>query len=156
MSEVVSGILDQIGVGTMIAFQPTGAPDFYVNAVFFDPGGETILAVGKAGEPGLGNTSFTVTMYEHSGNQAKISLQSGTQGFWMAGQSGAGLATPLVLGPESGQFVLTDTGQGITIENTFAPPGPYVRVVGPGVTTLLCYGFDTPDPSGLFNILVVG
>lgn len=150
---IPSEILATISVGAMLAFTPEGDEAHYAFVV--DIGGDqSAIAIDR---PQGGNYTFVVTMYEYNGsNEAKISLQPlGMPGYyWVAGQSVGELINPILLGSAPGEFMLTDVGQGaISIQNTFSPPGPYLR--GP-VGRILSYGFDQPLLQGFFNIQVVG
>jgi hypothetical protein len=123
------------------------------------PFGQPIVLAGERGA--WGNPSFEVTMYAYDGrNQAKISLRSiaAPLGFWAAGKSVEGFPNPLVIDRvQAGHFLLTDTGRGISLQNTFSPPEPYYRVVPPGISAYLAYNFsDTGGDAGLFNISIVG
>jgi len=154
---VAVGILPRINVGAILQFQSVASPRLYAMAAA--PFGQPIVLAGERGP--WGNPSFEVTMYAYDGrNQAKISLRSiaAPRGFWAAGKSAEGFPNPLVIDPgQAGHFLLTDTGSGISLQNTFTPPGAYYRVVPPGISSYLAYGFaDTGGASGLFNLSIVG
>lgn len=151
LKETTSSVLASLGVGTMI-YLTQG--NINATVVPIPEGGGSAIAMNPPAEGA--NTLFVITMYEFNGiNEAKVSLQaSGTEAFWVPGESSSGLTNPILLGPEPGQFLLTDTGDGvISIQNTFAPPAPYIQN---GVGNILSYGFDQPLIQGLFNIEVAG
>ncbi len=155
---VAVGILPRINVRAILQFQSVASPRFYAMAAA--PFGRPIVLAGERGP--WGNPNFEVTMYAYNGsrNEAKISLRSiaAPAGFWAAGKSAEGFPNPLVIDPrEAGHFLLTDTGRGISIQNTFTPPGPFYHLVPPGMASYLAYGFaDTGGGAGLFNISIVG
>jgi hypothetical protein len=149
-------ILARITVGAILQFQSVASPSSY--AIAFNLEGKPLV---MTGERVFGNPNFVVTMYSYDGrNQAKISLLSKAApiGYWAPGQSFQGFPNPIVIDDKrQGQFLLTDTGRGISIENTFAPPPPFIRRVPPGIAPYLTYGYpDTGGNAGLFNISIVG
>jgi hypothetical protein len=153
---VMSSILQQLSVGAMITINQASR-QIYVTSLNSPQGPVNVLASGTPGPSA--NNIFIVTMYSFNGtNEAKISLQPNKMAgnFWMPGENVVGLSLPIVVGPAAGQFLLTDTGQGLTIQNTFAPPGPYIHGYEPSVIGLLTYGHDQPLIQGLFAISVVG
>src|ERR1044072_812910 len=153
IKENSSSVLASLGVGSII-YLTQG--NFYATVVTILDG-ESAVAMNTLGEGA--NTTFVITMYEFNGsNEAKISLQENATGaskaYWVPGNSTSGLTTPILLGSEPGQFLLTDTGDGvISIQNTFSPPSPYIQN---GVANILSYGFDQPSTQGFFNIGIAG
>jgi hypothetical protein len=144
-----SEILSTIDVGAMLDFEFAGTGEYVCPRPL---GGDTLLTVNN--QPS--DPTFTVTMYEFDGGwEAKISLtQAGS--FWLPVAQAAGLDNPIVMGPEAGEFMLTDDGQGdISIANTVAPPDLYIQIVQGGPFPYLAYGFSSPLLN-LFNISVVG
>jgi hypothetical protein len=151
MNNGESRILSSIGVGAMLQFAAPSSGG-YVQPVAND--GWLLLLLGDQ----TPDATFTVAMYKFNGAwEAKISLTQPNSG-WLAASEAAGLENVLVASESDppSEFLLTDTGQGlITIQNTFAPPGPYIRAVPWDPTAYLGYGFDDPGNS-LFQISVVG
>jgi hypothetical protein len=150
IKENTSSVLASLGVGSII-YLTQG--NIYATVVTILDGGSAV-AMNPLAEGA--NTTFVITMYEFNGsNEAKISLQeNGTEAYWVPGNSTSGLTNPILLGSEPGQFLLTDTGDGvISIQNTFSPPSPYIQN---SVANILSYGFDQPSTQGLFNIGIAG
>lgn len=150
------GILAQIQVGARLQFETLRIRNYYAVAAVLS--GYPPLVV--AGERTFGNPTFLVTMYAYDGkNQAKISLRSTTSpvGYWVAGDDIQGFSSPITIADVPGEFLLTDTGNGIISIQNIVPPPSYIRVIPPGISTYLSYGY--PDPggmAGLFNISIVG
>jgi hypothetical protein len=153
-----TSILARITVGAILQIQSVASPAYYAVAAQI-PGRPPMVLAGERG--GWGNPDFVVTMYDYDGrNEAKISLLSKASpaGFWSAGKSIEGFPNPLVIdNRQPGHFLLTDTGRGISIQNTFGPPEPYIRLLPPGIAAYLGYGFpDTGGNAGLFRLSIVG
>jgi hypothetical protein len=153
-----AGILARISVGALLQFQCAALPSYYAMAASLL--GHSMVLAGERGS--WGNPNFVVTMYDYNApqNSAKISLRSAVApvGYWAAGKSVEGFHCPLVIdAKQAGHFLLTDTGRGISIQNSFYPPQPFVHLVPPGVASYLGYDFaDTGGNRGLFNISIVG
>ncbi|MBD0370130.1 MAG: hypothetical protein ICV60_04795 [Pyrinomonadaceae bacterium] len=143
-------ILESIRVGSVLQFV---APMGFVVPKFFQAKHITILCVDYY------PMDFTVSWYEfNGGDEAKISLrQSGDFGFWAVGRPDAGgLKNPIIIAPTEDRFVITDRGaEKFSIKNIFAPPAPFIKPVETSEGTILSYGFDSPEPDGLFNILLL-
>ena len=87
--------------------------------------------------------TYTVTAYAYDGgDEAKLSLQSPAGTFWIPVPEAAGRQYPIILGPDAGEFVLTDVGDiTVVIRTTFSPPAPYIGFGDRG----LSYGLDRAD-----------
>ena len=157
------GILDQIRVGFLLQFESVGFPGTYAVAAVVPEYGAIVLVSSRPAEQDAAvNANFEVTAYSYDGrNQAKISLRSiaSPTGFWAPATSTPAFPNPIAIAGRPGEFLLTDTGNGnITIQNTYAPPSPYIRRDMPGSYPYLRYGFaaDPREVRGLFRISIVG
>lgn len=143
-------ILESIKVGSLLQFV---APQGFVVPKFFQASHVTILGVDYY------PMEFIVSEYDfNGGDEAKISLrQSGDSGFWAMGRPDVGgLKNPLLIAPEADRFVLVDRGRDkFSIQNVFTPPAPFIKPVETSEGVILSYGFDSPDPDGLFNVVIV-
>lgn len=124
-----------------------------------EPGGVVNLVVRGTPPPGAIST-FVVTIQETDGETTKVSLQPlGMDGYWVTGQNIAGLAYPIIVGPNPETFLLTGSllGGQITIATAFSPPGSAIWGYNPQTgASVLTYGHESPLIQGLFDLLVVG
>ena len=107
--------------GAMIQIQPLGGGNLYVAGAPYSEG--TVLTMQP--DPGDQQATFIVSMFQPApdGQSAKVSFQQGNT-YWMAGQTGGGLANPVVLGPNADTFILTpgDDDYSFALQTSFSPP----------------------------------
>jgi hypothetical protein len=151
MGEGQSEILASLEVGAMVEFQMRETDQVVVPTGYM---GQAVLVPGSPPD----RLCFTITMYEFNGeDEAKISLAmiGESDAYWACDLGSMGeLNNPLGLGPEAGQFLLTDEGGGaISIRNAFAPPSPFIGLVRTPDFAYYGAGFEQGDGQhSLFTI----
>jgi hypothetical protein len=138
-----SPVLSNIAEGSVLEFSLGGQP---VCVQEYQGSGFLVL------EPRRPAAAFIAAIYTFDGGwHAKISLAH-SRGCWTAApQSVSGIANPMVMGPNEGQFLLTDEGHGlVSIQNTFALTGPYIQAEARPLPHL-AHGFD----SALLNVFAI-
>jgi hypothetical protein len=144
--------IPEINVGDTVNFVITSNPTLAVLAVY--PTSDQLLIIADPSTGG--DPDFIVTMYEAGGDgTAKMSLEWTDGNAVMADDGSAPVQDAMMLGAgPPAQFLLTDTGNGVTMQVIF--PGE-LGYLGAAVTTTpsaLTSGHPSPDASGFYSITV--